>query len=222
MVPNSRTHMNDTLGQPRKIRTLLVVLKVSTLHRFYCTRKYICTDVHARALRECTGVQLPGHQVYNYQDTRCTTTRTPGVQLPGHQVYNYQDTRCTTTRTPGVQLPGHQVYNHQDTRCTTSRTPGVQLAGHQVYNYQDTRCTTTRTPGVQLPGHQVYNYQDTRCTTTRTPGVQLPGHQVYVRTVKLGQKVTAYNINLFTTTTHMAGTDSMVSVLNVLATTTTW
>ena len=199
MVPNSRTHMNDTLGQPRKIRTLLVVLKVSTLHRFYCTRKYICTDVHARALRECTGVQLPGHQVYNYQDTRCTTSRTPGVQLPGHQVYNYQDTRCTTTRTPGVQPPGHQVYNHQDTRCTTTRTPGVQLAGHQVYNYQDTRCTTTRTPGVQPPGHQVY-----------------------VRTVKLGQKVTAYNINLFTTTTHMAGTDSMVSVLNVLVTTTTW
>ena len=40
-------------------------------------------------------------------------------------------------------------------------------------------------------------------------------------TVKLGYKVTVYNINLFTTT-HMAGTDSMVSVLNVLVTTTTW
>ena len=31
-------------------------------------------------------------------------------------------------------------------------------------------------------------------------------------TVKLGYKVTVYNIDLFTTT-HMAGTDSMVSVL---------
>ena len=40
-------------------------------------------------------------------------------------------------------------------------------------------------------------------------------------TVKLGYKVTVYNINLFTTT-RMVGTDSMVSVLNVLVTTTPW
>ena len=39
-------------------------------------------------------------------------------------------------------------------------------------------------------------------------------------TVKLGYKVTIYNINLFTTT-HTVLTDSMVSVLNVLVTTTT-
>ena len=43
----------------------------------------------------------------------------------------------------------------------------------------------------------------------------------YIHTVKLGYKITVYNINLFTTT-HMAGTDSMFSVLNVLVTTTTW
>ena len=55
MVPNSRTHMNDILGQPWKasnqdilggvlesqdtseIRTLLVVPKVSVLYMFHCT-----------------------------------------------------------------------------------------------------------------------------------------------------------------------------------------
>ena len=46
-------------------------------------------------------------------------------------------------------------------------------------------------------------------------------HMLDVSAVKLGYKVTVYNINLFTTT-HMLGTVSLVSVLNVLVTTTAW
>ena len=51
MVPNSHTHMNDILGQPWDIRTLLaycVIPKVSTLYRFYDVQ------VHKKAYVPCS------------------------------------------------------------------------------------------------------------------------------------------------------------------------